>query len=169
MEEIMKDSDKPQSQKDKVKKEVLKEVVKVARLEGLYTEGDGTPHQNWISFHTCNRSAFFRVSAARKNRWRVEAYLTGVREVNEDIGNKLFTYLEGYRSEIDQAFGPNIKVSWESLPGKMATRVAVYRDWPRPSTEETLKQDSEASVRWIMEMLQKFEKAVNPWLGQFKG
>ena len=156
------------SPKGKIKFKILSQVAEVLKRKGLSVQGSGITTQFWISFHTkLGRNAYFRGSMAKGNRFRVEVYLQGDKPHRTNRGKELYAFLEQHKEEIVAGFG-DIQLSFEPLPTKMASRIAVYRNWPKPATPETLEKDSKAAIAWFEEMFLKFRDVIDPILESYR-
>lgn len=125
--------------------------------------------QSWFSFHSAlGVNAYFRGSIARGNRYRVEVYLEGGKPHNINRGKELYACLEQHKDEIVAGFS-GIVLSFEPLPkAESASRIAVYRDWPKPGTAENLEKDAESAIRWFESMFLKFREVIDPILETYR-
>ena len=156
------------SPKGRIKLKVLSQVVEVLKCQGFSIQGNSIKTQFWISFHTkLGRNAYFRGSMAKGNRYRVEIYLQGDKPHRVNRGKELYAHLEQHKEEIVAGFG-DIQLSFEPLPATMASRIAVYRNWPKPATPENLEKDSQAAIAWFEEMFLKFRDVVDPILESYR-
>lgn len=106
--------------------------------------------QNWISF-TLGRTGINinPVINSRDKSLRVELYLHGPSAKNR------FQQLQGSRSIIEESLGG---LEWEELPGKEASRIAVYKRDTDPKSED----DWPAQHRWLAENTKKFHEVFTP-------
>jgi len=78
---------------------------------------------NWLAMKGPAKGAHYSVSFANRGRLRSELYIdTG----NADENAALLAKLETKRDAIEGAFGGSL--TWESLPGRRACRIAAYGD-----------------------------------------
>jgi hypothetical protein len=105
--------------------------------------------QNWYTFSTGTRGFQYGISFAAGNRVRAEIYLNlGDRDQN-------VAALEALRADklaLEAAFEESFE--WESLEGKQACRIAVYR----PGSVEDSVESLEEYHRWAVERLLRFKK-----------
>ena len=88
-----------------------------------------TTKDAWISFGVGRSGVGANVSMASGSRIRVEIYMS------QDTDKALFNRLMSHRAEIARKF-PGEEVSWERLDGKIASRMAVYREYDKKKCSE---------------------------------
>ena len=109
--------------------------------------------QNWYSFSSGTSNIPFAAVFSQGGKARTELYI----DVGDGDKNKaLFDWLFEQRDEIHSKLG--VKLEWERLDDKRASRIAVYRDGSILSSEEELI-DIKA---WHIENLLKFKKTLSP-------
>lgn len=105
--------------------------------------------QSWYSFTSGNRGCTYGCSFARNSKVRAEVYIdTTSQEVNKEI----FRTFEKQRSDLEKLFGEEL--TFEELPAKRASRIAIYRDgdiWTDSQTLEEIRN-------WCIEKLLKFKQ-----------
>jgi hypothetical protein len=111
--------------------------------------------QNWYSFSTGTRGFQYAFSYAAGGRLRAELYIdTG--ESAQNVG--ALDALGRERASIESDFGESLE--WETLEGKRACRIAVYR----PGSIEDASASLEEYQRWAIDRLLKFKKVFGPRL-----
>jgi hypothetical protein len=111
--------------------------------------------QNWYSFSTGTRGFQYGLSFAAGGRLRAELYIdTG--ESAQNVG--ALDALGRERASIEADFGESLE--WETLEGKRACRIAVYR----PGSIEDAAASLEEYHRWGIDRLLKFKKVLGPRL-----
>lgn len=111
--------------------------------------------QNWYTFSTGTRGFQYGLSFAAGGRLRVELSIdTG--ESAQNVG--ALGALGRERSSIEADLGESLE--WETLEGKRACRIAVYR----PGSIEDAAASLEEYQRWGIDRLLKFKKVLGPRL-----
>lgn len=105
--------------------------------------------QSWYSFTSGSKGCIYGCSFARGSKVRAEVYIdTTSQEVNKEI----FRTFEQQKSELEKLFGEEL--TFEELPTKRASRIAIYRDgdiWTDSQTLEEIRN-------WCIEKLLKFKQ-----------
>lgn len=104
-----------------------------------------TTKDAWIAFGVGRSGVGCHVSMAQGSRIRVEIYLS------DDRAKRRFDHLYNHRSEIEAQL-PGEEVSWERLEDAVAARVAVYRDYNKPTVADDTP-DRRALFDWITNRL----------------
>jgi Domain of unknown function (DUF4268) len=115
-------------------------------------------HSGWTRSTTPSKVSWMELPAKRTNvsyginftgpgRIRAEVYLYK--------GAEMFPQLLAKRSEIDAAFGEPL--SWEELPDKVASRIAIYRDGDVGDEDEW-----PTYTKWFIEMAGRLRTVFQP-------
>lgn len=105
--------------------------------------------QSWYSFTSGIKGCIYGCSFARGSKVRAEVYIdTPSQETNKEI----FRAFEQQKLQLEQEFGEEL--TFEELPTKRASRIAVYREgdiWTDTQTLDEIKN-------WCIEKLLKFKQ-----------
>lgn len=113
-------------------------------------------YDNWISMAS-GPFGYYSISFATGERLRAEVYL----DTGEQLSTKaLFDYLERDSTAIEQTIG--LKLSWERLDGKRASRLATYRLAPDLSAPAEAK----IAADWAANAIVRFIDALDDPLRQ---
>ncbi|MEZ9525283.1 DUF4268 domain-containing protein [Enterovibrio norvegicus] len=123
-----------------------------------FTAAKAGQPQNWYSFSSGVSGASFGANFCQGYKVRTELYIDrGDAEENM----LLLKYLEQEKSTIESELGQPL--SWETIDGKRATRVALYRD----GFIENPNSELEAIKEWHISNLLKFKAMFTKHLREF--
>lgn len=108
--------------------------------------------RNWLVVDRPTAGVDLSCSFARNGRIRVELYIgRGSAEENKSLFDRLFAE----RETLETAIGEPL--AWESLEGRRACRIAIYRDGDVSSVDEHAAYSS-----WMAEGVQRFRRVFTP-------
>lgn len=104
---------------------------------------------SWIELPAKRTHLYYSLNFTGPGRLRCELYLAK--------GAEWFPRLLEKRSEIEAEFGESL--SWEDLPERVGSRVAVYRDG-----DVAHRDDWPAYDKWFIEMAGRFRRVFQPYV-----
>ena len=93
-----------------------------------------------------------------KNEARADIYISGA---SQEKNKKLFDYLEGNKSDIEERFGKEL--TWERMDDKIASRIRNAKSFDGYNEENWPEM-----INWIYEHMSKLEQAFQPLLDKYK-
>jgi len=93
-----------------------------------------------------SREIAFHPASRRDKKIGVELY------ISRPDAKAIFRSLEAERPDIERAFGE--KLDWQELPGKTASRIAIYKD--ADPADEVNRRDQ---FEWLASRLERFRIA----------
>jgi CBS domain-containing protein len=107
--------------------------------------------QNWLPLINYGSGCTLILSFARRQRLRLECYIdTGDARVNEGIFEKLYDK----KGAVEAIYGS--EVVWERLPGRRASRLAIYRDGNITDGPEAHQE----LIEWTARVAPRFHEAI---------
>ena len=130
-------------------REFFQSLIDELREKHRFTNARLGQPQSWYSFTSGAKGCIYGCSFARGAKVRAEVYID---TVNQDTNKQIFRALEDRKVEIETEFGEEL--TFEELPTKRASRIAVYRD----GEIYTDSQNLEEIKSWCIEKLLKFKQ-----------
>lgn len=124
-----------------------------------FTSAKAGQPQNWYSFTSGVTGTSFGANFCQGSKVRTELYID---RGDADKNVQLFKYLQERKVEIESEL--ETQLSWESLDGKRASRIAIYRTGSIESSTLELQSIKE----WHISSLLKFRSTFLKYLEQFK-
>jgi len=106
---------------------------------------------SWLAFGAGKTGFQFTWAFRGDNRFDTELYID---TKDKDEVKSYFGELQKFKSEIDKHI-PDL--SWEELPEKRGSRIAVYKKMPAPIKKMTDEQIDEV-IRWAIKQMDAFKK-----------
>lgn len=123
-----------------------------------WASGRSTTKDAWLAFGVGRSGIGGNVSMATGSRIRVEIYLS------QDTDKAQYEELCAHRPEIEARF-PGEAVSWERLDGKIASRMALYRQYDKAKCAEA-GAEREALFDWMTKQLITCREVAKEYLVQ---
>ena len=131
----------------------FQKLIDTLREKHNFTNAKKGQPQSWYSFSSGISGILYGASFAQGGKARVELYIdTGDKAKNK----KLFDSLKQDKMDIEQNF--DIKLKWERLDDKRASRVAMYRKGSIESEPELLSEIHDWTVENLLRMRELFGK-----------
>lgn len=124
-----------------------------------FTSARAGQPQNWYAFSSGISGSSFGANFCQGSKVRTELYID---RGDADQNMQLLQYLEKNKTTIENEFG--CALSWESIEGKRATRVAIYKDG---SIEKSSAAELELITQWHIKNLLKFKSVFTKHLKTF--
>ncbi|MBB1424872.1 DUF4268 domain-containing protein [Shewanella sp. 11B5] len=124
-----------------------------------FTSARAGQPQNWYTFSSGISGSSFGANFCQGSKVRTELYID---RGDADENMQLLQYLEQHKTTIETEFG--CALSWESIDGKRATRVAIYQDG---SIEKSSAAELELITEWHIKNLLKFKSVFTKHLKSF--
>lgn len=105
--------------------------------------------QSWYSFTSGTKGCIYGCSFARGSKVRAEIYID---TVNKETNKEILKAFELRKAELNSEFGEEL--TFEELPTKRASRIAVYRDGDIYADSQNLVEIK----AWCIEKLLKFRQ-----------
>lgn len=123
-----------------------------------WTNTNSVPTRSWISLRSGISAVTFGTNFSNQGL-RSEVYFgSASTEVNE----ARFQAIYANKDEFEQRFGQPL--SWETLEGKKASRIAFY--WPNQKIDQL--QDWEKFMDWFIDTQERLRSAAAPFIEQLK-
>jgi hypothetical protein len=137
------------SDTEELYREFFQRLIDDLREKYHFTNARVGQPQSWYSFTSGTRGCTYGCSFARGSKVRAEVYIdTQKQEVNKEI----LRAFEFCKSDIENQFGEEL--TFEELPSKRASKIAVYRDGDIFADSQSLDEINS----WCIEKLLKFKK-----------
>jgi len=144
-----KTSSNKSSPKMEAYREYFQRLIDELRDKHKFTNARKGQPQSWYTFTTGITNIHYGMSFALGNRARIEIYI----DMEEAEKNKkVFDSMKNDQGTIESALG--VKLDWERLDDKRASRIALYRSGSIEEDEATI----EDIKNWSIDHLLKFKK-----------
>ncbi len=126
------------------------------RTKHKFTNAKAGQPQSWYAFTTGVKGFQYGLSFAKGEKVRVDLYIdTGKAEENKAI----LKALESEKELIEKEYG--MKLEWELLENKRASRVAIYRPGSIDEDTQTLSEIKDWSIQQLLNFKKTFGKRLN--------